>query len=164
MKRSFFVGAPDSTSKALVSSVLQRCINSKGLTVLTIASSAAADQLLDGERKAHSAVEIHIPVRHQCTCFIDVNSSLANKVCKTSLFISDESVMAHRHYLENVGQTFRDMMWFTLPFGGTLFLCPSDARQILPILRACANLRLGFHVSKDQYYLHYSKSGPLHKL
>lgn len=65
-----------------------------------------------------------------------MNYPHADELCNTSLVIWDETLMTHRHNLEALYGTFRDMMRSTLPFGGTIALCLGDSRHILPIVRA----------------------------
>lgn len=55
MQRLSLVDAPSAARKTSVTSAIQRYIMLKGLRVLTVASSAAAAQLLDGGQTTHSS-------------------------------------------------------------------------------------------------------------
>lgn len=79
-QRLFFADTPGGTGKRLMTSTLQGYIKSKGLKVLTLALSATAVQLSDGDRAAHSAFRVPVPVHQQSTCSIDVIFELADEL------------------------------------------------------------------------------------
>lgn len=67
MQRLLFVDAPAVTGNALITLALQRYINSKGLKVLTVASSAVSSKLVDDGRALHSALKIPIAIQYEST-------------------------------------------------------------------------------------------------
>ncbi|CDF38639.1 unnamed protein product [Chondrus crispus] len=73
--------------------------------VIAVATSAVAAVLLDGGRTAHSVFKIPIPI-----------------------------VMCHRHCIETVDRSLRDLMQTDRPFGGKFLVLAGDFRQILPVV------------------------------
>lgn len=110
MQWLLFVDEPGGTGKMFVTSVLERYIKPNGLKLLTVASSTLADQLLNGSRAAHSALKILVPVHHQSMFSIDVKTVLADELCRTTFFIWEKIMKAHRKNLDAVYRTFRDLM------------------------------------------------------
>ncbi|KAK9160291.1 hypothetical protein Syun_006632 [Stephania yunnanensis] len=64
---------------------------------------------LPGGRTAHSRFKIPILLDSTSTCFISKQSDLADLIRHASLIIWDEATMAHRHALEALDRTLRDI-------------------------------------------------------
>lgn len=103
--------------------------------MLVVASSAVAAQLLDGERTAHSAFEIPVPVHCERTRNIDVSSQIDEDLKRTSLIILDEIVFFHHHNLEEIDCTLRCDLRSILTFDGIAVLLIGDFPQLLPVVR-----------------------------
>ena len=106
-----------------------------------MASSGIAALLLDGGRTAHSRFKIPLELTSSSTCNIKINSPEANLIRETKLIIWDEAPMAHRHAIEAVDRTIRDIMksidpsFKEIPFGNKVILFGGDFRQILPVVK-----------------------------
>ncbi|CDF36420.1 ATP dependant DNA helicase [Chondrus crispus] len=100
--------------------------------VIAVATSAVAAVLLDGGRTAHSVFKIPIPVSAESTCSFSANSDTGRTLQQVDLIIWDEIVMCHRHCIETVDRSLRDLMQTYRPFGGKFLVLAGDFRQILP--------------------------------
>jgi hypothetical protein len=103
--------------------------------VLCVASSGIAALLLQGGRTAHSCFKIPIPCHESSICNIPKTSHLAELIRMTDLVIWDEAPMQHRHNMEAVDRSFRDILNNSeKPFGGLTVVFGGDFRQILPVI------------------------------
>ncbi|CDF32173.1 unnamed protein product [Chondrus crispus] len=102
--------------------------------VIAVATSAVAAVLLDGGRTAHSVFKIPIPVSAESTCSFYANSDTGRTLQQVDLIIWDEIVMCHRHCIETVDRSLRDLMQTDRPFGGKFLVLAGDFRQILPVV------------------------------
>ena len=61
---------------------------------------------------------------------------------KTDLVIWDEAPMQHRHNMETVDHSFKDMRSCDKPFGGLTYVFGGDFQQILPVILkgSCAQI------------------------
>ncbi|XP_042041441.1 uncharacterized protein LOC121786909 [Salvia splendens] len=115
-------------------------IRSKGDIVLNVASSGIASLLLPGGRTAHSRFKIPVNVNEDSMCNIKPVSALAELILRAKLIIWDEAPMIHKHCIEAVDRSFRDIMLgcneFSMdqPFGGKTVVFGGDFRQILPVI------------------------------
>ena len=100
-----------------------------------VATSAVAAKLLKKGTTAHSALKIPVPCGPTDKCFIAVDAELADQIREAAIIIWDEIVMCHRHCIECVDRTLRDITKVELPFGGKIVLFAGDFRQILPVVR-----------------------------
>ena len=102
--------------------------------VVAVATSAVAAQLIKGGRTAHSTFRIPVPCGPCQPCNVSVSSAEGRELRDIDLIIWDEIVMAHRHCIETVEKTLRDVMDNNMPFGGKVVLFSGDFRQILPVV------------------------------
>ena len=130
----FFLHGAGGTGKTFVYNTLCYHLRSKHKVVLCVASSGIAALLLKGGRTAHSCFKIPIPCHESTVCNISKNSHLADLICITDLVIWDEAPMQHRHVLETVDRSFRDICSSDKPFGGVTFVFGGDFQQILPVI------------------------------
>jgi ATP-dependent DNA helicase PIF1 len=98
--------------------------------VLCVASSGIAALLLPGGRTSHSRLSIPIQVKKTSTCHIKKNSDPADLIRNTTLIIWDEVPMQHRHCLEAVDRTFRDILDKYVLFGGLPVVIGDNFAQI----------------------------------
>ncbi|GFT42141.1 ATP-dependent DNA helicase [Trichonephila clavipes] len=103
---------------------------------LAIASSGIAETLLDGGRTAHSALKVPLNVHTNpdAMCNIKKHSSMAEVLRKCKIIIWDECTKAHKHSLEALDRTLKDIKNNTRLFGGALLLLSGDFRQTLPVI------------------------------
>ena len=132
---TFFLHGPGGTGKTYLYNTLCYHLQSQGKIVLCVASSGIAALLLQGGRTAHSCFKIPIPCNESSTCNFSKNSQLAELIKKTDLVIWDEAPMQHRHNMEAVDKTFRDILdEKEKPFGGLSIVFGGDFQQILPVI------------------------------
>ena len=53
---------------------------------------------------------------------------------EATLMIWDEAMMCHRHALEAIDRSFREIRGVNLPFGGIVTVVMGDFRQVLPVV------------------------------
>ena len=137
--KTFFLHGPGGTGKTYVYNTLCYHLRSQNKIVLCVASSGIAALLLMGGCTAHSRFKIPIPCNETTFCNIKKNSHLAKLICETDLLIWDEAPMQHRHIMETVDRTFKDLRNNSdKPFGGLTIVFGGDFQQILPvILKGC---------------------------
>ncbi|CDF35670.1 partial DNA helicase [Chondrus crispus] len=132
--RLFFLDAPGGTGKTFVLSAIQDFLRTRRKQVIAVATSAVAAVLLDGGGTAHSVFKVPIPVSAESTCSFSANSDTGRTLQQVDLIIWDEIVMCHRHCIETVDRSPRDLMQTDRPFGGKFFVLAGDFRQILPVV------------------------------
>jgi hypothetical protein len=102
--------------------------------VLCVAPSGVAALLLKGGRTAHSCFKIPIPCHESSICSIPKTSEHADLIRMTDLVIWDEAPIQHKHIIETVNHTFKDLCDSQEPFGGITFVFGGDFKQILPVI------------------------------
>ncbi|XP_042055739.1 uncharacterized protein LOC121800221 [Salvia splendens] len=136
----FFVYGYGGTGKTFIWKTLSAAIRSKGDIVLNVASSGIASLLLPGGRTAHSRFKIPINPNEDSICNIKQGSALAELIVRAKLIIWDEAPMVHKHCVEAVDRSLRDIMSacnelsMEMPFGGKTVVLGGDFRQILPVV------------------------------
>src|SRR6267142_1911064 len=131
----FFLHGAGGTGKTFLYNTLCYHLRSQDKIVLCVASSGIAALLLQGGRTAHSCFKIPIPCHESSICNIPKTSQLAELIHMTDLVIWDEATMQHRHNMEAVDCTFRDILNNSeKPFGGLSVVFGGDFRQILPVI------------------------------
>jgi hypothetical protein len=104
------------------------------MIVLCVASSGIASLLLPGGRTVHLHCKVPIPIHESSFCNIPKTSQLADLIRQADLVIWDEAPMQHRHIMEAVDRTFRDLRDSDKPFGGLTVVFGGDFQQILPVI------------------------------
>ena len=80
-----------------------------------MASSGIAALLIQGGRTVHSRMKVPISLNEQSVCNI--------------------APMIHKHAVECIDRSLRDLCSCELPFGGKVIAFGGDFRQILPVIR-----------------------------
>ncbi|CAF1705692.1 unnamed protein product, partial [Brassica napus] len=120
----FFLYGAGGTGKTFIYRAIIAALRSSSKRVIPVASSAIAALLLPGGRTAHSRFNIPLKLYEDTFCEVKAGTLLANFLSETDLIIWDEAPKAHRHSLEAVDRTFRDILSgtdttaSTKPFGG----------------------------------------------
>ena len=130
----FFLHGPGGTGKTYLYNTLCYQLRSQHKIVLCVASSGIAALLLKGGRTAHSCFKIPIPCHESSMCNIPKHSHLADLIRITDLVIWDEAPMQHRHIIEAVDRSFRDVCDSDKPFGGHTIIFGGDFQQTLPVI------------------------------
>ena len=131
---TFFIHGPGGTGKTYLYNTLCNHLRSQLKIVLCVASSGIAALLISGGRTAHSRFKIPIPSHESSVCSIKKNSPLAALMRQADLVIWDEAPMQHRHNMETVDRTLKDLRNSDKAFGGVTFLFGGDFQQILPVI------------------------------
>jgi hypothetical protein len=133
--RIFMLHGPGGTGKTFLYKVVCSKLRSEGVVVLCIASSGIAALLLPGGRTAHSMFKIPIDgLSSSSVCNIPKNSMRAGLMRAVKCIIWDEIVPQHRHAIEALDRTLRDLRDYDNPFGGVTVLIGGDFQQTLPVI------------------------------
>ena len=92
-KNCFFVDGPAITGKTFLYNTLVHNLQGLGIKVKCVAYSGIASTLLINGATAHSSFQIPIPLLPDSTCNIKRQSTRAQKLLETTLFIWDEASM-----------------------------------------------------------------------
>jgi len=96
-----------------------------------VASSGIADLILIRGRTAHSTLAIPVPTHESTTCWIKKGTDLAALIQQTSLIICDEAPMQHKHVMETVDCTLRDIRdELDIPFDGIPIVWGGDFNKL----------------------------------
>jgi hypothetical protein len=130
----FFIDGPGGTGKSFLLELLLHHERKDGFVPIVTASTGIASTLLPGCRTAHSRFRIPIQITAESLCNICKNSSLAKLLCdrRVRMIVIDEAPMLHRHLLECLDRTLRDIRSSpSVPFGGLVIVLAGDFRQCL---------------------------------
>jgi hypothetical protein len=153
-----FVDGPGGTGKTFLYNVLLGYLRKAGKICLSVASSGIAAELLMGGRTAHSRFKIPINgLSAESFCGISVNSQLANLIRNTAFLIWDEITLAHKHCIEAVDRTLRDIMEKDQPLGGIFVLFGGDFRQVLPVIEGGSRAQIVNSCFKKSYLWGHGK-------
>ncbi|XP_052189987.1 uncharacterized protein LOC127799809 [Diospyros lotus] len=130
----FFLNGGAGTGKTFLYNTIALKCRSLEHIVVTVASSGIASLLLVGGRTAHSTFSIPLDVLDYSNCGLSKQSLQAELFRETKLIIWDEVPMQHRHCVEAVDRTLRDICDSEKPFGGITIVLSGDFRQILPVI------------------------------
>ncbi|KAI8554873.1 hypothetical protein RHMOL_Rhmol05G0130700 [Rhododendron molle] len=132
--RIFFVSGGAGTGKTFLYNTIALKCRSLGHIVVTVASSGIASLLLVGGRTAHLTFCIPLDVMENSICVFSKQSIHVELFRQTKLIIWDEVPMQHKHCVEAVDRTLRDICNCEKPFGGITVVLGGDFRQILPVI------------------------------
>ena len=99
-----------------------------------MAYSGIASTLLINGATAHSTFQIPIPLLPDSTCSIKRQSTRAQILRDTTIFIWDEASMIPANALKAVDVLLRDITQVDKPFGGKVMFLGGDFRQVLPVV------------------------------
>jgi len=106
----FFLHGYGGTGKTFIWRALSSAIRSRGEIILTVASSGIAALLIPGGRTTHSRFGIPITIDQCSTCGIHPKSPLAELISKAKLIVWHEAPMMHKHCLEGLDRSLRDIL------------------------------------------------------
>ena len=153
----FFLSGPGGAGKTYVYNTLCYHLRSQIKIVLCVASSGISAILLIGGRTVHSRFKVPIPCNETTFCNIPKNSQLAKLIREADLVIWDEAPMQHRHIMETVDRSFRDLCDSDKHFGGITVVFGGDFQQILPvILKGCRAQVVGACMQRSFLWQHIS--------
>ena len=130
----FMINGHGGTGKTFLYKVICSKLRSDGVIVLCTASSGIAALLLPGGRTAHSMFKIPIDISSESLCCIAKNSLQVDLMRAVKCVLWDEIVPQHRHAIEALDRTFRDLRDNNEPFGGVTLIGGGDFQQTLPVI------------------------------
>jgi hypothetical protein len=131
---NIFIDAPGGTGKTYCLNAIMSHVRSQGKIVLAVATTGIAALLLHGGSTVHSRFALPLDIHATSTCNISVQSQLGQLLQSTDLIVYDEAPMHHRHVMEAIDRTLRDVRNSEEPFGGISLIMAGDFRQIAPII------------------------------
>jgi hypothetical protein len=153
--KCYFIDGPGGTGKTYLYQSLIASAQSKGKTVVVVASTGIAATLLNGIT-AHKAFDIPLVVAHDTVSNMKSNSKQADHLRKCSLIIWDESTASHRYHLEILDKLLRDLLKSDLPFAGKTIALGGDFRQTLPIvLRGSGSQQVAASIRMSPLWDHF---------
>lgn len=133
---TFFLQGPGGTGKTFLYRALYYYLRGEGKTVVCVASSGIAAQLLPYGRTAHSQFGIPINLNEASSCMVTPRSDTGKLLCRADIIIWDEVPMQNRFAFEAVDRMLRDVRKCDQrPFGGLIMLFGGDFAQTLPVIR-----------------------------
>lgn len=114
----FFVQAPGGTGKTFTLETILSEVRAQGKIALAVASSGIAALLLSQGRTVHFRFKVPLDIKSTSTCAISKRKNhLADLIRSASLIVWDEAPMQHRHIMEAVDRSLRDIRSCEAPFG-----------------------------------------------
>ena len=132
---ALFVDAPGGTGKTFIFNTLLAAVRAQNLVAIAVTFSGIAATLLDNGRTFHSRFKAPLRPDETTVFNITAQSELAQLIRSARLIVMDEAPMAHRHHIEGLDRTLRDLMASEEPFGGKVVVLGGDFRQVLPVVR-----------------------------
>ena len=130
----FFVDGPGGSGKTFVYTTLYHLLLSRGITVLSVAWTGIAANLLPQGRTVTSAFRLVVQNDSRSST-MKRQSSEAAALRDTQVIIWDEAPMAPKTALETVDSLLQDIMQNDdKPFGGKVMVLGGDFRQMLPVV------------------------------
>lgn len=131
----FFLNGHGGTGKMFVYNTICAKLRSEGKIILCVSSSGISALLIRGGRTAYSMFKIPIDgLTEGSMCNISKHSSCADLLHSTAAIIWDEIGAQHRHAVEAVDRTLRDICNDDRPFAGITTVLGGDFLQTLPVV------------------------------
>jgi hypothetical protein len=105
-----FIQSAGGCGKTFVCNTIAAAVRAQGKIALCVASSGIAALLLEGGRTAHSTFRIPIQLDEASTCSIARGSETHQVLEQTAVIIWDEVPMQHKHAIDAVDRTLRDLL------------------------------------------------------
>ncbi|CAF3315798.1 unnamed protein product [Rotaria socialis] len=102
----------------------------QGVSVLTVAWTGIAPNLLAEGRAVHSRVKLTVPLLEMSTSSIRPNTKEADTIGKADVVIWDEAPMAQSYALKAVDILLRDIMNINVPFGGKIMVTSGCCKSL----------------------------------
>jgi hypothetical protein len=132
--KCYFLDGPGGSGKTFLYRTILSYFRGKSMTVLPVASTGIAANLLKGGRTYFSQYKLPVPLLDNSTSSMRLSSIEANKIRNAALLIWDEATMAPSHAINAVNRLLCEIMGNELPFGGKVLLLGGDFRQCLPVV------------------------------
>jgi hypothetical protein len=149
-RRTIFLDGPGGYGKTALIRVILAYVRSCRQVALAVASSGIAAANMAGGTTAHSMFRLPLDLGDGTGFWNITNGSQRAQLIRAArVIVFDEAPMAHRFIFEILDRSLRDLMNSDDPFGGKIFLCSGDFRQIAPVVEkartpgdvSCVSLR-----------------------
>ena len=133
-----FLQSAGGCGKTHVLNLVLKTVRSMGLIAIAVATSGIAALLLQGGSTAHSRFGISLEIGGTST--LRMRSERVHIIQMAKVIIWDEAPMANKDNFRVVDLLLQDIMKREdprlehVPFGGKVFICSGDWRQILPVV------------------------------
>ena len=133
---SLFIDARGGTGKTYVLNTILAAVRliDDGSVALAVGTTGIAANLLQLGRTLHSRFKLPLNITHESVCSINSQSVLADLIRMAKIIVWDEAPMSHKHQLEALDRTLRDITGCDMPFGGKVTVLSGDFRQCLPVI------------------------------
>lgn len=129
-----FLDGPGGTGKTFLLNTVIHAFLSKSKTVIAVSSAGVSALLLHNGSTAHSAFKIPLSIDDSSMCGLSGKDTKSLLLKNADLVIWDEITMQHRHCVEAVDRTLKDLRETKSTFGGLSVIFAGDFRQTLPIV------------------------------
>ncbi|XP_054287572.1 uncharacterized protein LOC129003305 [Macrosteles quadrilineatus] len=130
-----FLDGPGGYGKTTLIRVILAYVRGCRQVALAVASSGTAAGNMPGGTTAHSMFRLPLDFGDGTGFWNITNGSQRAELIRAArLIVFDEAPMAHRFVFEVLDRSLRDLMRSSELFGGKIFLCCGDFRQIAPVV------------------------------
>lgn len=132
-----FIKAAAGTGKTFTLNTILHFCRSQNILALPVATSGIAALLFEGGRTINNRFRLIPPITAYSITQIPMTQQnhLFRLVRESKLIIWDEAVMAHKHLIEALDRSLKEICNNQLPFGGKTIVMSGDERQLLPITK-----------------------------
>ncbi|KAI7947053.1 hypothetical protein MJO29_011580 [Puccinia striiformis f. sp. tritici] len=130
-----FVDGPGGCGKTYLMNTISHYMTTMDISLVTVSSSGVVSLMLVGGSTAHSRFKIPLQLEANSMCSWDRRSAMGIALSQARVIIWDEISMQHRHAVEAVDRSLRDLTQDDRPFGGKIIVFGGDFRQTLPVVR-----------------------------
>jgi ATP-dependent DNA helicase PIF1 len=131
-----FIDARGGTGKTFVLNAILAAVRTidRGSVALAVGSTGIAANLLLLGRTLHSRFKVPLNIDKDSVCSINVQSNLAELICKSKIIVWDEAPMGHKFQLEALDRSLRDITGIDKASGDKIIVLSGDFRQCLPVI------------------------------
>ncbi|XP_059147684.1 uncharacterized protein LOC131935318 [Physella acuta] len=132
--KCFFLDGPGGTGKTYLYDTLLHTIRGKGQSMLAVASTGIAANLLNNGKTYHSQFGLPFKLNETSVSRFTATSTEAEKIRKAVGTLMDEASMCPALAAECINKLYEDITISNIAFGGKVFLAGGDFRQCLPVV------------------------------
>ena len=153
-----YIDGPGGSGKTFIYNTLYHLLSSKNIKVCLMAFTGIAATLLPNGKTVHKTFGLPVPMFHDSSSNIKIQSKEGLFLKEVKVFIWDEASMAPRYALEIVNKTLKHIMNNDLPFGGKIIILGGDFRQLLPIkIRGTRSETLNLCIKYSELWKYFIK-------
>ena len=174
-QRLFFIDGPAGTGKSFTFNTILAGLRSLGKVCIAVAASGIAATLLHNGGTVNKKLKTPFKITAESVCSFTTKSGHCKLFQEADYVFWDESPMNHKHAMECVDRTFKDMMMHldpqdprhdpeaaNKPFGGKVVIFGGDFRQVLPVIKKGHKTQVIAASLKNSYLWPKIQTIPLH--